>query len=182
MSLLNDKIAVVTGASSGIGWAIVNTFIEHGAQVIGIARSEPPPLERALAAGAFTFVRGDVSAPTTVERVAKVAEESHGRLDILVNNAAVLPPVGPLEAVTESDWERILQVNLLSVAKWSARLLPLLRASPAGRLINIGSVLSLYGAPLGGPYVVSKHALLGLTRTQVPHRAIGREIPGGNRT
>jgi len=166
MSLLSDKIAVVTGVSSGIGWAIVNTFIEQGARVIGVARRDPPPLESSPSTGAFTFLRGDVSTPATLDLVAEAAAQTHGRIDILVNNAAILPPAGSIDTVTDSDWERVLQVNLLSVARLSTRLLPLMRSARDGRIINIGSVLSIYAAPLAGPYVVSKHALLGLTRQQ----------------
>src|SRR5688572_23362548 len=166
MRLLDNKIAVVTGVSAGIGWAIVKTFIEQGAQVIGVARSNPSALPESLEPAAFEFVPGDVTAEATRDRVAEVAEQVHGRIDILVNNAAMLYPGGAIHDVTDGDWQRIFQVNLLSVAKLTARLLPLMRNSQAGRIINVGSVLSLYGAPLGGPYVVSKHALLGLTRTQ----------------
>lgn len=167
MGLLNDKIAVVSGACRGIGWAIVNTFVEHGAHVIGIGRSDPPIHASWLNADAFTFVRGDLTAQTTIERVAEVAESAYGRVDILVNNAAIVTPTpGPVDAISDSDWERVLQINLLSVVKLSARLLPLMRSARCGRIINLGSVLSMHGAAHGGPYVVSKHAVLGLTRTQ----------------
>lgn len=163
MSLLGDKIAVVTGVSRGIGWAIVNTFIEHGAHVIGVGRHDPPPLNT----DAFTFLRGDLTAQTTIDGVADLAAKAYGRVDILVNNAAILTPTaGTMDAIPAGDWERVLQINLLSVVKLSARLLPLMRSARDGRIINIGSVFSLHGAAQSGPYVVSKHAVLGLTRTQ----------------
>src|SRR5687767_12059456 len=96
MSLLSDKIVVVTGVSSGIGWAMVSTFIEHGAQVIGVARRDPPALENSSASDAFTFLRGDITVPATLEQVAELATQRYGRVDVLVNNAGIVTPASPL--------------------------------------------------------------------------------------
>lgn len=166
MSLLTDKVAVVTGVSRGIGWAVVNTFLEHGAHVLGVSRRDPPRLESSSRASAFRFLRGDIGTQETVDLLAEAAAQTHGRIDILVNNAAIDPPPASIDSVTQDDWLGVLQINLLSVARISTRLLPLMRSTRGGRIVNIGSVLSIYAAPSAGPYVVSKHALLGLTRQQ----------------
>jgi 3-oxoacyl-[acyl-carrier protein] reductase len=158
MQLLGEKIAVVTGVSQGIGWAIANVFIEHGARVIGVSRREPPRLDD-VSRCSFKLVRGDVSEPRTIARVTEAAMELDGRVDILVNNAAVV------SQGRSDDWDYVFKVNLMSAVELSAALLPLMRSANSGRIINIGSVLSLFGDE-DGPYVASKHAVLGLTRTQ----------------
>src|SRR5262245_4308102 len=101
MSLLSDKVAVVTGVSSGIGWSIGKFFPEGGARVFVVSRRERPPLESEPHRSAFTFVRGDVSEQMTLQEVAAGITRQYGRLDILVNNAAILHPGGFLEALTD---------------------------------------------------------------------------------
>lgn len=153
---LTGKIALVTGVSSGIGAATARLFMERGARVIGTSRSAALP-DGIAEHPAFRHVIADLADPDGVERM--VGEVRTGGLDVLVNNAAMWAPPD------ERDWERLFRVNVFSSGDLVRALMPELSAGEGGRIINVGSVLSVRGS-LGAPYVSSKHAILGLTRSQ----------------
>jgi NAD(P)-dependent dehydrogenase (short-subunit alcohol dehydrogenase family) len=144
---LSGRKAIVTGAGSGIGLATVTRLRVDGAEVIGVDLS-----------GA------DVSADvTTSEGLGAIIAAAGERLDILVNNAGVCP-VAPLEQTDDAIWAKAFDVNVTGAFRLVRALAPLLTASTAGRVINIGSILSSYGDAGLLAYSASKHAVLGLTR------------------
>jgi NAD(P)-dependent dehydrogenase (short-subunit alcohol dehydrogenase family) len=157
MSRLNGRKALVTGAASGIGAATVARLLADGATVLACDISGEGM------AGTFNHV-ANLADPQAIALLAAAAESQLGGLDILVNNAGVCP-VGTLEDLTDDQWQFGLDVNLLAPARLAKACLPLLKASPAGRVINTGSILSRYGDAGLGAYAASKHAILGFTRS-----------------
>lgn len=157
MSRLNGRKALVTGAASGIGAATVARLLADGATVLACDISGEGM------AGTFNHV-ANLADPQAIALLAAAAESQLGGLDILVNNAGVCP-VGTLEDLTDDQWQFGLDVNLLAPARLAKACLSLLKASPAGRVINTGSILSRYGDAGLGAYAASKHAILGFTRS-----------------
>lgn len=160
---LKDKVALVTGASRGIGRAAAAALAGEGAQVVMTARDRGR-LETAAAAigGQTTVAAADLSDEAAVLDLAAGITERLGRLDILVNNAGITLSA-PLEATSALDWDRLMAVNARAPFLLCRQLLPLLKASPAGRIINISSVVGVKGYPLQSAYTASKHALRGMS-------------------
>jgi 3-oxoacyl-[acyl-carrier protein] reductase len=169
MDNLAGKVALVTGASLGIGRAIAEAFgkagidvavnyFQHQAEaeeVCGLIRRTGP---RALA------VQADVAKSAEVARLVKTVEESLGPIAILVNNAGVTRPQ-PLEEIREEDWDELLTVNLKSAFLLTQQVVPGMRARHWGRILNISSVAAHTGGVVGPHYAASKAGLLGLTHS-----------------
>jgi len=158
---LHGMKAIVTGAAGGIGEAVALLFAKHGAEVLAV--DEPDSgLEQA-------FRRRDAILPLALEPaddgavdvVMETVSKRFGGLDILVNGTGVLP-AGTDE---ESDWQQALDVNLEAMSRLCRAAIPYLKKSPAGRIINIGSVMSGFGAEDRAAYAACRHAISGLTRT-----------------
>ena len=161
---LKDRVAIVTGAGSGIGAATATLFADEGAEVLAV---DLPG--RDLAAvhagkdGIATFEKSvaDADAPETI-----VTEVLHhfGKLDIVMNNAGI--GVNALaESMSQADWDRVLSTNLTAQFRLCQRAIPLLKDSPAGRIINVASVMA-EGTDYGlAAYCASKAGVAGLTRT-----------------
>lgn len=164
MHRLDRKIALVTGAARGTGAAIARRFVAEGAEVVLVDVLDEPGRATADELGAAArFVHLDV----TDERgwVALVADIAgrEGALDVLVNNAAVLH-LATIDATATDAFEHVHRVNVLGPFLGIRTCLPLLRASGAGSIVNIGSIDSVQGAALTGAYTTSKFALRGLTK------------------
>jgi NAD(P)-dependent dehydrogenase (short-subunit alcohol dehydrogenase family) len=163
---LAGKVAIVTGASRGIGRAISIALAGEAATVILAARSIPD-LQRtahqvAQAGGVAEIVVTELTDEESIINLVRVTSEKFGRLDILVNNAGVTHSAKLEETLTQ-DWERCIQVNARAPFILCREALPLLRRSPAGCIINIASVVGVKGYPLQSAYTSSKHALRGMT-------------------
>ena len=161
---LTNKIAIITGGGSGIGKAIAMAFVREGARVV-IAGRDSKKLSLAaeeIGAGCLA-VTADVSHANEVQRLVTAALEKFKRVNILVNNAAVLLP-GTAESLSEQDFDQTFSVNVRGVWLLSRAVLPHMRASGGGSIINIGSVLSLLGARNRAAYSASKGAVLAMTR------------------
>ncbi len=146
---LAGRRALVTGAASGIGKATAARFAAEGARVFGVD----------IAAGCD--LAADVS--TNANAIIAAAAGALGGLDVLVNNAGV-SGVEAIETHGDDVWDRMLAVNLSAVFRLSRAAVPLLRASAAARIVNVGSVMSSFGAAGLVAYAASKHGVLGLTR------------------
>lgn len=159
MKGLQGKTAIITGAASGIGRGIVERFAEEGIKIIAVDRDA-----KALAGlnQVAAKVAVDVSAKTAPNQIAEAAQ-AHGGCDILVN-AAGISAFGLFDDESSSLWDDTLRINLDAVAKITRAVLPQLRASSQGRIIMIGSTCSQFASAGLSAYVVSKHAILGLTR------------------
>ncbi len=171
---LKDRVALVTGAGSGIGRATAALFAREGAKVVASDVSEVDALEtvKAIAAsgGEAAPVTGDVSDAGDAERMVKVAVDAYGRLDILVNSAGVSGRNAlPQGASHEAIWDRVMDVNLKGTYLVSWYAVPEMDRSGGGSIINLASIMGLVGYPegMGGgfnPYVPSKGGVVQFTR------------------
>ena len=168
MTAFAGKVAIVTGASSGIGAATVRLLAERDAGVVLAARREDAMAalaeEIAIAGGKASFIRTDVSNPGEVEAMVAHAVETHGRLDIAINNAGVGETVVPLVEMADADWDEVFDINVRGnflCLKHEAR--AMLKAGNGGAIVNVGSVNSFLGCPAFAHYCASKSAQIGLT-------------------
>ena len=169
MSTLSGHVALVTGASRGIGKAIAIALAEAGADVAVNYRVQAEAAKavckqiRAVGRKCIV-VQADVSVSADVERLVKTAENELGPVGILVNNAGIAK-ILPADQVTEEIWNEFLRVNLTSVFLVTQRVLPGMRAARWGRIINLSSVAAQYGGVIGPHYAATKAGILGLTRS-----------------
>lgn len=161
------KVAIVTGGGTGIGRACAQLLAAEGARVVVAGRTPETggeTVRRIRAAGGEAgFVQADVSRAADVERMVGAAVEAYGRLDVLVNNAAIFPRA-TLAETTEEFWDRMLAVNLKGPYLCCRAAVPAMERGGGGSIINIGSIHGLGGAPELFAYAVSKGGLLTLTR------------------
>lgn len=167
--VLQDKIALVTGAAMGMGEATAKLFAEAGAKVVVADLNED--LGRALVAeieqagGEALFQRTNVALAVEVEALVKATVARFGRLDVAVNNAAVTPDTRPLSEMDEAEFDRVIAVDLKGVALClKYQLAQLIRQGDGGSIINIGSTSSFRPQPNNGAYVAAKHGVIGLTK------------------
>jgi NAD(P)-dependent dehydrogenase (short-subunit alcohol dehydrogenase family) len=179
MNKLDGKIAVVTGAASGIGKAIAIAFAREGADIVVADRVEKSDAAEVLAAiGAAgreaIFVRTDVSDEASVNAMAELAVAHFGRVDILVNNAGIFTE-SLLESMPVEDWDRVVGVNLRGPFLCSRALVGQMLERGDGRIINIASQLGQIGGTSVAHYVASKAGVIGLTKAlarEVAHRGV----------
>jgi NAD(P)-dependent dehydrogenase (short-subunit alcohol dehydrogenase family) len=165
---MTDRVALITGASSGIGRATAEAFAAKGAWVVVAARRQDELASLVTAietqGGKATAIKTDVSRSKDVERMVAHAIETFGRLDYAVNNAGIEGQFAAVTDLAEDDWDRVLDINLKGTflcLKYEAR--AMLDCGNGGAIVNIGSVNSFLGYPSGSAYVTSKHGLIGLT-------------------
>jgi len=168
MSDMNDKVALITGASSGIGRATGEAFAARGAKVVLAARREHElatlTSEIESRGGRASFVVTDVAIAKDVERMVAHAIETFGRLDYAVNNAGIEGQLSGIMDLPEEEWDRVFNINLKGnflCMKYEAR--AMLAGGHGGAIVNVGSVNSFLGFPTGSAYVASKHGQIGLT-------------------
>jgi NAD(P)-dependent dehydrogenase (short-subunit alcohol dehydrogenase family) len=161
----NQRVLVTAGAS-GIGECIAKAFQLDGARV-HICDTDEKAVEQMLAAhpGSITATIADVSDPEAVDRLFDDAQSVLGGLDVLINNAGIAGPIGPVEDISPEAWRRTIEVNLDGQFLCSRNAVPLLKSAGGGCIINISSTAGLGGCPNRSPYVASKWAIIGLTKT-----------------
>lgn len=165
---LANKVALVTGASSGIGRAAAIAFAREGAKVVLASRNEESTLQTLRMVeeigGEGIFVKTDVSVAKDVENLVQKTVETYGRLDCAFNNAGVSGPAGPLFDLTEQDFQQIMDVNLKGVWLCLKYQLPAMLANGGGSIVNMSSVAGLMGSVGTAAYTASKHGVVGLTK------------------
>jgi 3-oxoacyl-[acyl-carrier protein] reductase len=162
-----DRVALVTGASRGIGLAIAGRIVAEGGRVLITAR-KPEGLQAAVdelgGPDHASFVAGRADDPEHQAEVFAAVTERFGQLDVLVNNTGINPAYGPLTELEESAARKIMDVNVLAALSWARQALAAgLGADGHGAIVNIASVAGLHPAPGIAYYGVSKSALIGLT-------------------
>ncbi|TIC82280.1 3-oxoacyl-ACP reductase FabG [Crenobacter intestini] len=163
---LQGKIALVTGASRGIGAAIADTLAREGATVIGTATSEAGAVaisERLAPLGGYGMEL-NVTADNAIENLIEVIEKQHGPLAILVNNAGITRD-GLLMRMKDEDWDAIMDTNLKSVFKASKAVLRGMMKARAGRIVNIASVVGVMGNAGQANYAAAKAGIIGFTKS-----------------
>lgn len=187
---LDKKVAIVTGAASGIGKAIAKAFAEEGAVVciVDIKKDMGHETENEIInnGGISQFFEADVANSKDADMVVSEVYNKYGKIDILVNNAATAYKA-TIEELSEEQWDRQINVNLKSVYLYSHRIIPIMAKQGSGVIINIGSVTSLVGVRDFAGYVSSKTGMLGLTRAMaLDHAKQGIRVncicPGGIKT
>ncbi|MBV9523276.1 MAG: SDR family NAD(P)-dependent oxidoreductase [Alphaproteobacteria bacterium] len=166
---LAGRVALITGASRGIGAALAIRFAAEGAQTVLIARTvggleEVDDAIRA-AGGAATLLPLDLAEGSPLDRIGPSLHERFGRLDIFIANAASLGPLSPMAHIDARDWDRIIAVNLTANWRLVRTLDPLLRQAPAGRAIFVTCAVTASVHPYWGAYAASKAGLETLART-----------------
>jgi 3-oxoacyl-[acyl-carrier protein] reductase len=180
---LKDKVVIVTGGGHGIGKAYCKGFAEAGARVASVdidgtaAEKVAAELSGKTEGGALG-VRVDVSDEESTKRMAKLVLDRFGRIDILVNNAAIFATIpmnrGGIETIDPAEWDRMMAVNLKGVFFCCRAVLPAMRAQKSGKIVNIASGTVLSGSLGRIHYVTSKAGVIGFTRT------LAREVGGDN--
>jgi len=174
---LAGKVAIVTGASRGIGRAISVALAQENATVVLAARSiqqlQITAEQVTKAGGEPRIVHVELTEEKSIRNLIKVIGEKLGRLDILVNNAGVTHSA-PLEQTSTEDWQRCISINATAPFILCREALPLLKKSQAAHIINIASVVGVKGYPLQSAYTASKHALRGMTIS------LAEELRGSN--
>jgi len=166
---LHSKIAVVTGAASGVGAATARRFVAEGAQVImtDLNQTGGQALVQELGSAAL-FIQHDVSRPEDWNALEALLRERFGRLDVMVNNAGILLP-GDIERASLDEWHQVLRVNADSVFLGCQCALRLMKAHAGGAIINLSSIAALAGRGDYPAYSASKGAVAALTRSVAAH-------------
>jgi NAD(P)-dependent dehydrogenase (short-subunit alcohol dehydrogenase family) len=165
------KVAIVTGAGSGIGRATALALLREG-YAVALAGRRPAALDETLAqaeptAGRALAVPTDVTDPASVRALFERTRAAFGRLDLLFNNAGMSAPPVPLEDLTDDQWRRVVDVNLTGAFLCTREAFRLMKAQTprGGRIINNGSLSAHAPRPNSAPYTATKHAITGLTRS-----------------
>ena len=164
---LKDKVAIITGAASGIGRATALLFAEQGAKIVG-ADIDENGANRTVndicnAGNAAIYVHTDVTISDNTERMVQETLRNYGKLDILVSSAGIAMRL-PVAELPEADWHRCLNVNLTGVYLCAKAAIPIMQKNGGGSIINMSSIYGLVGADVRAAYVASKGGVTNLTR------------------
>ncbi|MGQ0527916.1 MAG: SDR family NAD(P)-dependent oxidoreductase [Alphaproteobacteria bacterium] len=175
MGLIEGQVALITGASRGIGAAVAKKFAAEGAHVILLARTqgalEELDDEIRRAGGSATLIPQDLQKLEELDNLGPALHDKFGRLDIFVGNAGMLGPLSPVRDVGGRDWDKVFKVNALANARLIKTLDPLLRAAPSGRAIFTTTALVHQPMAYWGTYISSKAALESLVQVYAAETA-----------
>ena len=167
----HNKVAIVTGAGTGIGKAVALTLLKDGYRV-ALAGRRKEPLDKTIseageAAARALAVPTDVARPDSVRALFSLAKQKFGRLDLLFNNAGVGAPGVPMEDLTFEQWKNVVDINLTGAFLCTQQAILMMKSqSPrGGRIINNGSISAHAPRPNSAPYTATKHAITGLTKS-----------------
>lgn len=164
---LKDKVAIITGAASGIGKATAKLFAEHGAKVV-VADIDKDGGNQTVAkihnaGNEAIYVQTDVTIKADTAQMVAQTVKTYGKLDILFNNAGIAMRL-PVAELPEDDWHRCLNVNLTGVFLYAKAAIPAMQQNGGGTIINMSSIFGIVGADVRAAYVASKGAVTNLTR------------------
>lgn len=167
MVRLNDKVAIITGGSGGIGKAVAKRFLQEGAKVVLVDLFQDA-LDKVKAEldslGDVLVVQADVSKEDDVKKYVEKAVNAFDKIDVFFNNAGIEGKVQPIVEISLEDFEKVQHVNVRGVFLGLKHVIPVMTNQGSGSIINTSSVSGLGGTPGVAPYVTSKHAVIGLTK------------------
>jgi NAD(P)-dependent dehydrogenase (short-subunit alcohol dehydrogenase family) len=170
---LTNKVAVITGGAKGIGFAYSQRFVAEGARVVVADIADPLDAAEKLASSDRVLgVRTDVSDSASVRAMVEETLRRFGRIDVLVNNAAIFASLKPqrFDHILEAEWDRVMAVNVKGMWNCVRAAVPSMRAQGAGRIVNVASAIVAKGTAFLLHYVTSKGAVIAMTR------ALAREL------
>ena len=177
MAQLEGKVAIVTGGGRGLGRAYCEAMAREGAAVVAADIRDTAETVDAIGKtnGRVTGIAFDAADMASCEAVARHAVSEFGRIDVLVNNAALYGDIqgGRFDAIPEDDWDRTMAVNVRGVWNCCKACVPAMRDAGGGSIVNIASLAAVYGMPFGLHYATSKAAVIGMTRALA--RELGRD-------
>ncbi len=172
--VLQGRVAIVTGGARGIGQEYCAALAREGAKVVAadVLSSAETVGKIRQAGGEAEGIVADVSVERDTQAMADLAMRRFGRVDILVNNAALLARMKPFDQITETEWDRLMAVNVKGLWQCCKAVVPIMRRQSKGKIINVSSSTIWVGSPMILHYVASKGAVLAFTR------ALARELSG----
>src|SRR5262245_39340652 len=188
---LEGKIAVITGAGSGMGLAMATRFAAEGARVVAgdwnAARLDAAVAAIRASGGTVVGAQGNIADQAVAEGLVDLALSTHGRVDVLVNNAGVMDYMQGVGELSDDVWRRVLGINLDGPMFTMRRAVPPMVAQGGGSIINVASTAGIHGGAAGAAYTAAKHGLVGLTRNTAWMYAAkcvrcNANCPGGTRT
>ena len=167
MKRLEDKVAIITGATGGIGRAAVELFINEGANVVMVDLNEDALIEvsNKINSNKLSYFQGDVSILADNKRAVELAIERHGGLDVFIANAGVAGDVQPITEYDEETFDKVMAVNAKGPFLGLKAAIPQMSERGGGSFVVTSSVAGVTGASLLSPYVMSKHAVVGLIKS-----------------
>jgi NAD(P)-dependent dehydrogenase (short-subunit alcohol dehydrogenase family) len=174
---LENKVAIITGGAAGIGFAYAKRFVAEGARVVVVDVSDPlAAAEKLGGADRVLGVRTDVSDAASVQAMVAAGVGRFGRVDVLVNNAAVFASLKPqrFDEIPEAEWDRVMAVNVKGIWNCVRAVVPVMRTQGGGRIVNVASAIVAKGTAFLLHYVTSKGAVVAMTR------ALARELGPDN--
>lgn len=168
MMNLKDKVAIITGAAGGLGKAFAIAFAKEGAKIAVCDKNFKGATETANEIGENAIaIEVDVANETSTQAMAASVIEKFGKIDILINNAAIYATIQrkPFYEISESEWDLVMNVNLKGVWMVSKAVFPYMKAANFGKIINISSATVMSGSPQWSHYVASKGGVIGFTRS-----------------
>lgn len=173
---LNDKVAIITGAGQGIGAAYARKFSEEGAKVVicDVNQNKSEEVVKEITGKGYEAyaIETDVSNEASVQALVQTVMERNGRIDVLVNNAAIFSTIKlkPMEEISLEEWDGLMGVNLRGLFLCCKAVVPQMKAQKQGKIINVSSATVFMGKPFYIHYVTSKSGVIGFTR------ALAREV------
>lgn len=165
---LQNQVAVVTGAASGMGKQIALLFAKEGAKVavsdLNLEGANATVEEIKAQGGTAFAIKTNVAVEEDIQSLIDTTVQNYGTVDILVNNAGIMDGMEPAGEINDDKWERVFAVNTTSVMRSTRKVLPIFLEKKKGVIVNVASAGGLYGARAGAAYTASKHAVVGFTK------------------
>ncbi|KAJ6585142.1 short-chain dehydrogenase/reductase SDR [Mycena capillaripes] len=158
---LQGKVAIVTGASSGMGLATVKALLAAGCSVMGADISKAPEIQET----SFAFTQMDLTKSESPRALVEACQKSFGeKIDILLNVAGIMDSFASVATVTDAEYERVIAVNLTAPVRLMREVTQVMKAHKSGVIVNVSSKAGISGAASGVAYTISKHGLIGATK------------------
>lgn len=165
---LQNQVAVVTGAASGMGKQISLLFAKEGAKVVvsdlNLDGAKATVNDITSQGGTAIAIKTNVAVEEDVQNLIDTTVQTYGTVDILINNAGIMDNMEPAADITDEQWEKIFAINTTSVMRSTRKVIPIFLDKHKGVIVNIASAGGLYGARAGAAYTASKHAVVGFTK------------------